>query len=135
MEVTLLAHLHTVYYLLSPSLPPSLPPSLSLSLAVFDDGGLSSDILTQTVSDREGLVLDCQVPTSLPPVSIAWRLVGAGELDYDSGRLGVTLSGDLVISSVDLSTDTTNRFNCDASNDITEETFTTSYLLIGEFTT
>ncbi|CAI8056046.1 Protein sidekick-2 [Geodia barretti] len=79
------------------------------------------------------MVLDCTVPTSLPPASIEWELNQAilDEPDFDSGRMGITLSGKLVISSVDLTTDN-GRFYCYASNDVISDSrrYTTGHLLI-----
>ena len=88
------------------------------------------------VSNRQRMVLDCTVPTSLPPASIEWELNQAllDELDFSSGRVGITLSGKLVISSVDTTADS-GRFYCYATNDVIDNsrTYTTGYLLIGEF--
>ena len=105
---------------------------------MFSTEGLPAvddDILTQIVSNRQSVVLDCTVPTSLPPASIEWELNQAilDEPDFDSGRMGITLSGKLVISSVDLTTDN-GRFYCYASNDVISDSrrYTTGHLLICE---
>ena len=96
---------------------------------------MDDDIQTQTVSNRQRIVLDCTLPTSLPPASIEWELNQAilDEPDFDSGRMGITLSGKLVISSVDTTTDN-GRFYCYASNDVISDSrrYTTGHLLIRE---
>ena len=74
------------------------------------------------------------VPVSLPPASIQWQYNNAAldESDFSSGRLGLTLSGNLVISSVDTDEDI-GRFYCYASNEVIGEssrTYTRGYLLL-----
>ena len=92
----------------------------------------------QYVSHRQGKVLSCVVPTSLPPASILWERNSAAldEPDFSSGQMGVTLAGELVISSVD-ATSFNSRFYCYASNDIIgqEPVLTTAYLLLGNIIT
>ena len=130
-----------------PSLSLHFPSSsLPLSIAflffpapcpVFNTAGLPAEdggnLQTQIVSDRQRMVLNCTVPTSLPPASIQWEH-NSNDLVFNSGRMGITLSGNLVISSID---EDNGRFHCYASNDVIANSrrYTTGYLLFCESNT
>ena len=127
--------------------PPPPPPPLSLSHghththtlnAVFSTEGLpelGTNLERKFVSERQNLTLPCTVPTSLPPASIQWEFNQAilDEPALNSGQTGITLSGELVISSINVATDS-GRFYCFVSNDVIDNsrTYTTGYLVIGE---
>ena len=140
-HLLLLAPCLTVFMVPYLSPPPPPPPSLSLSHtlnAVFSTEGLpelETNLERKFVSERQNLTLPCTVPTSLPPASIQWEFNQAilDEPALNSGQTGITLSGELVISSINVATDS-GRFYCFVSNDVIDNsrTYTTGYLVIGE---
>ena len=76
----------------------------------------------------------CPLPPSLPPATIAWkkneRLLT--ESDFISGRVGITLAGELVIHAYEDVSDP-GRYQCQATNQVLGiSVITADYLLIGE---
>ena len=119
-------------YLLSPHPSPS---SLSLSFStVFSTDGITYPAInpvSMSLRVRDPIVLNCTIPTSLPPATVVWTKetnpLTASQLN--SGRLGITLAGQLVISSYE-STDS-GQYQCLVSNDVIggEPILTTNFLL------
>ena len=127
--------LTSLSYSLTVFLPHPSPSSLSLSLSTgFSTDGITYPAInpvSMSLRVRDPIVLNCTIPTSLPPATVVWTKetnpLTASQLN--SGRLGITLAGQLVISSYE-STDS-GQYQCLVSNDVIggEPILTTNFLL------
>ena len=73
------------------------------------------DTATKTVMEFGSLVLSCPQPTSSPPANISWLVSGSPISLPSNSRIGVTLGGHLVFSSID-NADTGISYSCQATN-------------------
>ena len=84
--------------------------------------------MSKSVVENNPLVLNCEVPDSLPLATVTW-FKGSSIVSDDNGRIGQTLNGRLVFSHFE-PTDT-GQYHCKVENELISESSAQSstYLL------
>ena len=85
-------------------------------------------IVTSIIVQFDSLVLECNIPESIPQVTVEWTHKGSSVSGSDN-RIGVTLGGKLVLSWFNPNVDL-GFAHCFVSNSVTEDRVMSSSILL-----